>query len=381
MEEIKNISNILGDHNINLQNITAQNINIITGKEENAEVTAKKHVIAAHIAELIKQLDLKNKNKEELKTSANIDDFEDVNFDDLIDAIKFDNCILFIGPEISVDEKGNSIHEKFYQSISTRNTEYDSKESFFEPNSETKLINKMKRFYTESFHYENKSGYEILEKLAQIPFNMIVSAAPDDTLHRIFDSHNKKHTFVYYNEDEQEVNEPSKENPIIFNFLGNPAINGKYVFTFQQFHDYINQKQVIKIPVNIEAKVSEAVHYLFIGFDFEKWYNRLALISFKLNEKTDSYTFNNTKLTDSVKAFIVKQFNISYIDKYSNDFVDILLQKTHEAKLTISLSDVFVKNTLSALERIRVKAIDINKLEMLMDIENEMKQIKNKFFS
>jgi len=79
----------------------------------------------------------------------------------------------------------------------------------------------------------------------QIPFNLIISASPDDTLHRIFDSHNKKHNFISYNEDEQDVDEPSKDMPLIFNFLGNAGFNGKFIFTFQQFHDYINQKQVI----------------------------------------------------------------------------------------------------------------------------------------
>jgi hypothetical protein len=138
---------------------------------------------------------------------------------------------------------------------------------------------------------------------------------------------------------------------------------------------------VIKIPVNIEAKVKEAVHYLFIGFDFEKWYNRLALISFKLNEKTESFTFGNLNLSENAKNFILKQFNISYIDQHYNDFIDVLLQQTHKAGLTVSLSEIFVRNTLSSLERIRAKAIDINKLEQLMDVESDLRAIKDKYFS
>jgi len=224
------------------------------------------------------------------------------------------------------------------------------------------------------------SFIKVLVPKKQIPFNLIISAAPDDTLHQIFDNHNKKHSFLYYNEEELDIEEPTKENPVIFNFLGNPATNGKFIFTFQQFYDYINQKQIIKMPVNIEAKVSEAVQFIFLGFDFEKWYNRLALASFNFNNGTESITFNNSKLSPETKLFIEKQFNISYIDKEYNEFVDVLLQQTHKADLTFSLSDIFVENTLNAMERIRVKAIDINKLEKLIEIDNDLKRIKEKFF-
>jgi hypothetical protein len=378
--ETNNKIHTFGDNNIELQNITARDINIITGKEDNSEVKAKKESIATNIVELIKQLNDKSKENEAFTSSASIDDFDDVEFDDLIDAIKFDNCILFVGPEIAVNNDGKNIHEEFYDSINSKKIKYDSKEGFFSPDSETKLINKMKRFYSETFHTENQAGYDLLEKLAQIPFNLIVSASPDDTMHRIFDTHNKKHSFVYYNEDEQVVDEPNKDNPVVFNFLGNPSNNGKFIFTFEQFHDYINKKRVIKIPVNIEAKVAEAVHYLFIGFNFEKWYNRLALLSFKLNEDVESYTFSDSKISEETKEFIEEQFNISYIDNDYNDFVDVLLGKTHEAGLTYSLNEIFISNTLNALDRIRVKAIDINKLGELIEIENEMNQIKDKFF-
>ncbi len=378
--EITNINKILGDQNVSLQNITANDIKIITGREENPEVSAKKNQIAEQIALMIQKLDASMIEQLVAEPTLTTDDFEDIDFDDLVDAVSFGNCILFIGPELSLNESGGSLHEKFYESISKKNMEYDPEDHFFMPGSETKLTNRMKRYYSNTFHDENKAGYKILEKLASIPFHLIVSAAPDDTLHRIFDEHNIEHTFVHYNGDEQEVPEPTKEHPIIYNFMGNPAANGKYIFTFQQFHDYIKQKQLTKVPLNIEAKVSEAVHYLFVGFDFEKWYNRLALLSFKLNPETESFTFAQSKMTENIKEFIHKQFNISYIDQNYNDFVDVLLHETHQAGLSKSLQEVFVQNTLNALERIRVKTIDINKLELLMEVEQDMNRMKEKYF-
>lgn len=375
----QNIAHLLGNNNINLQNITGADITINSGNEENPEVTSKKKELANTIADLVKKLGNIQKDDLQFQTKLTEDDFEGVDFSALIDAIKFDNCIVFIGPELSIDPTGKSLHEAFYESINSNSLKYNPEEGFFMPDSETGLINKMKRFYTDTFHQENATGYEILEKIGQIPFTLFISAAPDDTLHRIFDNHNKKHTFLFYNESEQSTEEPSKENPIIYNFLGYPESNGKFIFTFQQFHSYLNQKKHIKIPVNIESKVSDAVHYLFLGFNFEKWYNRLALLSFNLN-KTDSYAFGSSNLKSSVKEFINKQFNISYINNNYNDFVDILLQKAHDEGIAESLSKIFVQNTILTLERLRIKAIDITKLEKLLEIEDDLIDIQQKFF-
>lgn len=377
--ESQNVANLLGDKNINLQNITGSDITIITGNEENPEVTSKKKELANTIADLLKRLDTMQKDQQNLLSGQSENEFEDVDFDELIEAIKFDNCILFIGPELSTDEKGKSLHETYYESINSKNLSYNSEEGFFMPDSETGLINKMKRYYTETFHQENNTGYQILEKIGQIPFTLIISAAPDDTLHRIFDKYNVKHKFIYFNETEQSVEDPSKENPVIYNFLGYPESNGKFIFTFQQFHNYINQKRSIKIPVNIESKVIEAVHYIFLGFDFDRWYNRLALLSFNLN-KTDSYAFGDINLKTSVKEFINKQFNISFINKNYNGFVDNLLRKVKDEGISKSLSETFVTNTADTLEDLRVKAIDITKLELLIKIEEELKNIEQKFF-
>ncbi len=368
--EIQNISNILGDHNINLQHITAHDINIITGKEENPEVKAKKEEIANRIAELIKKLDNHQKNNTVASNDLSDEGLEDIDFENLTNAIQYENCVLFIGPELSMNEEGKSIHEKFYES---NGAEFNKTEGFFMPGADKKLKSKIMKYYNETFHQENFRGNEILEKIAQIPFNLIISAAPDDTLHRIFERNNKPHQFLFFDGTKQQVQEPDKANPVVFNFLGNPAVNGKYIFTHQQFHDYINEKLEVKIPTEIEAKVKEAEHYIFLGFDFAKWYNRLLLFSFNL--ETDGYAFSPHKMEKQLADYYKRQFKISCIEKHFNHFVDYLLQKTHEASLTISLSEIFVKNTAQALQYIRVRAVDMNKLVDLTNLEKELEQI------
>ena len=340
-----------GDNNIELQNITARDINIITGKETNPEITNKKKEVAEKTANLINQLanlQIKTQGENNLD-KINAADFEDIFWDDLIEAIEFGNCILFVGQDIASDEDGNSLHENFFKSISKRKIEYNEQDGFFMPGADKQIKIKAMNFYNKEFPKINKNGYNILRKLSEIPFCLTISITPDDTMHQIFEKYNKKHDFLYFNSTKQQTEEPTKESPIIYNLLGNTKINGKYIFTHEQFYEYINSKQEVKIPTEVETKVSEAAHYLFIGIDFNKWYNRLLLFTLNLDNEVESYSFNAEHITEINQDFINQQFNVSFINSNYNGFTDILLQKCQKADLSKSLIDTFIENTLKSI--------------------------------
>ena len=202
-----------GDNNIELQNITARDINIITGKETNPEITNKKEEIAEKIAKLINQLaNLQTKSDENNISEINQEDFEDIFWDDLTEAIEFGNCVLFIGQDIASDENGNSLHEIFCKSISKRKIEYNEQDGFFMPGSDKQIKIKAMNFYNKDFPKLNINGYNILKKLSEIPFCLTISVTPDNTMHQIFEKYNKKHDFLYFNGTKQQTEEPTKEN-------------------------------------------------------------------------------------------------------------------------------------------------------------------------
>jgi len=366
-----------GDNNIELQNITARDINIITGNETSPEIKNKKTEIAENIVNLIKQLATFQSKKEENISENKIEteQFNDIFWDDLIEAIEFGNCVLFLGQDIATDKNGNSLHEEFYKSISKRKIEYNEQDGFFMPGADKQIKIKAMNFYNKEFTQTNKNGYNILQKLSQIPFSLTISISPDDTMERILKKYNKEHTFLYFNGTKQETEEPTKEKPIIYNLLGNTAVNGKYIFTHEQFYEYINSKQEVKIPTEIETKVKEAAHYIFIGIDFNKWYNRLLLFTLNLDNEVESYSFNTDSTTEINQDFINQQFNISFIDSNFNDFTDTLLQKCKKAGLYKSVIDTFIENTLKSIEKLKNKAIDTDSIEKLSEIETGIDEI------
>jgi hypothetical protein len=376
-----NKNHTFGDSNISLQDITARDIKIITGKESNQEVRQKKEEVARRIAVLLTQLaDISNEEiQKNSEFNADESDFCDIGWDDLLMSIEEGKCVLFIGQDIFKDVNGNSLHEEFFKSISGRKIEYDEKDGFFLPGTDKQIETKALNFYTKKFYLQNNLAYDLLYKLAQIPFALIVQISPDNTMQQIFENYNKIHEFKCYKPNEkQECCEPSIENPVIYNLLGNAASNGKYIYTHEQFYKYVNEEQAVKIPVEIEDKIKDVPNYLFIGIDFNKWYNRLLLFTLNLYENAEAYTFNSKSTDSFIQNFINKQFNIISIEQNYNDFISLLIHKCKDKGVFKPLSNTFVENTLNNFNVLKDKAYKADSLTELSDIENELDCISEK---
>lgn len=385
--DVSNTSNISGQNITSLQNIQARDITIISGKETDPEIKRVKNEIASQIANLIQlvSLQVKEGDSEESGLESYSEAFEDIDFDDLLKAIEYENCVLFLGPDISVDENGESLHEKFFRNISNPKRKYIDSEGFFMPGSETRLINVSKDYYSKEFPLQNKTGTNLLKKLAQIPFRLIVSLAPDDTMHRIFREYNMPHkAFAYsgvkHEEDEPVSNGTDENVTVIYNALGNAAENGRYVYSHKQLNEYIKSDEDIKFPLDVEVKIKkdETTHYLFLGFDFNKWHIRLLMFELNLLPEVESYAFDANKTGENNREFIKKQFNIDCIEANFSEFTDTLLKKSKEAGLTRSLDRTFVEEMLKDLEGLRIKTVDAGTLAELTELLKQADVIREK---
>ncbi len=341
-------------------------------KEQNKEFNEKTNELFTKLANL--QLKYQNIETEYFNEANKA--FDDIYFDDLIEAIESGQCVLFIGQDLSVDDNNISLHEKFFKRISRRRIEYNQKDGLFMPKSEKQIELKALNYYNKKFNDDNKIGNNILNKIAQIPFSLIISVTPDNTIHQIFDKYNKKHSYFYYNKGtKHNVEEPTKEDPVIYNMLGDTGFDGKYIFTHKQFYEYINQKQEVKIPFEIENKIKDVAHYLFLGFDFNKWQNRLLLFSLNLYNEADAYTFDADKIEDINQEFINQQFNITFIKNNYNDFVNVLLQKCEKEKLNKPLIETFITNINEDITKVIAKTENFNNLADLIKIEKKIDAI------
>jgi len=380
-----NTSNIAGNSNNLFQGLTAGgDITIIIGKDLPVEVKQQKESLNVKLNDLksifaIIEEKLKNIQQPGTFNPPEDDDvYNAIQWDELLDAIEFQGCVLFIGPEISVNSQGKSLHHEFYIDLSkgNRDIEYLENEGYFSPESDEIILYKVLKYYSTEFPKKNIAGRKILEQLAQVPFSLIISLCPDDTIHRVFTDYELNHRFLAYDDTKPEVEPMSNENPVLYNILGNAAGNGKYIFTHKNFYDRIKN---VYIPPEIKKKIKDASHYLFIGFDFNKWYNRLLLFILDFDPKKRGVyrmSIGNKDVNDDIERFIEQQYNITFIDNDFNQFIEWLIQNVkNKGKLRKLNQDFLVKNYLK-LTSLSAQAGNEDDLDALRKTEAQLGEIE-----
>lgn len=305
----------------------------------------------------------------------------------ILRALQEEKCILFLGPEISTDANRNSLHDQFYLSLTDdpeSDLEYNPEEGFFQPHNDPWFNSDIQNYYAEAFPKENQTGNKIITALAALPFKLIISMAPDDSVHRIFSQYDLEHEFIFYDKVKLPEVKPTKEKPVIFNMLGSPVhceSDRPYIFTYADLYDYL---QSVQIPGSIKSEIRNAVHYLFLGFDFNKWYNRLILYVLNLIEGKES-KIRQLIEPESIDArnldFLKKQFNISAVENDYLRFTEELTTQAREANIAANLETAFAEKQLTVLEHITAELFDAEKMTELKEIEEKLTLTRQKLES
>jgi len=380
-----NTSNIAGNNNNSFVGLTAGgDITIIIGKDLPAEVKQQKEMFNVKLKELAETMVLIDEKittaqkPETFIPPENNQTYETTAWRKLTQALRQEVCVLFIGPEISVNSQGKSLHHEFYMQLAQENSEieYLENEGYFSPESDDIVLPDAIDFYSFDFPKKNIVGRKILEQLAQVPFSLIISICPDDTMHKVFDDYNLSHEFLVHDGTKHEVEPMTPEKPMIYNILGNvSSINGKYIFTHENFYNYLNK---VIIPAEIKKKIKDATHYLFIGFDFNKWYNRLLLFILDFEQKRGGdrrMTIGTKNVKEDIEKFIAKQFKITFVDHDYSQFIEWFTYKVKEENMLRNLNQGFLQNSVLRLKSLSAKISAEDNLDELVKIDRQVVEL------
>jgi len=315
--------------------------------------------------------------------------------DNIIKALKHEDAVLFVGPDLATNVNGVSLYKTFCIDISNKNKDkitYDEKEGFFFFN-DPLFKNEVKYLFKE-YYDDVKLDNLLLQKIAEIPFHLIISLTPDDILHKVFTNFNVEHEFAYYDGYKSEPQKPTQQKPLIYNLLG-LASDAKYILTEEDFYNYIEavlSKNLL--PVKLRSALDKASNYIFVGFEFDKWYVRLLLLilSFHLNkDEKRSHAIKPENVKFLFQKLIEKQFEITFVETGNSLFINDLHSKTVETKLNrklISTMDL-VKNEITEkttlLNRYKEKldlggepTDEIKWEKAIAQLETEIKDLKQK---
>ena len=242
-------------------------------------------------------------------------------------AIKNNECVLFIGPELLQCKEGTTL-EAFnrYFSLQLSST-LTNKGVYFDENSKTSLSYIANRYEdipnttnrdlgklaVKSFAGANVYK-EVYKKITPLKFPLIISTNPDDILEKEYASQHIPFTAGYYDRSNQNKNEPvyDENKTIIYKIFG--SFESPYSILFTDNDRVQFSKNVVKndpqIPPVIKVLL-ENKYCLFLGFNFEEWH---------LNILIDCLGLSRADKEEKIFALLMEQARESNIENFEKNY-------------------------------------------------------------
>lgn len=251
------------------------------------------------------------------------------------DPILKEKCILILGPNISVTDSGKSINELLKQTIESTLGEatiknYFSDDEFFQfedDNDENTALGLISDFFS------TMEPSALQQKIAEIPFHLIISTSPDHLLVDLFKKKNYDYTYAYYSKkgENKDVEKPSSTKPLIYNLFGDMDNAESIVYTYDQLFEYLEavfSRQ--DLPPTLKSILNNETNFLlFVGFRYEKWYFKLLLRLLKLYKIKSKYGSGKDPSikVELIKNFYTEQFGVKFIDYDEMSIIDAIYDK------------------------------------------------------
>ncbi len=248
----------------------------------------------------------------------------------IIEDIKEQKCVLFLGPEAVTSGDSTSYHEALCRYLDTDKSnaeKFYAKDGFFffaDRIAKMDIHSSIRSFYRQPF---DKSIYDII---AQLPFHLVVSLNPDTFLADAMTKAGIEHQAAYYSikADHSKMTVPTTEKPLVFNLFGKLGVNESLLLSYDDLFKFmfnvIGQKD---LPIPLRTALNNAGYFLFLGFSFDKWYSQILL---KILNPDDSFRLQlaiDRSIMPETKSFIMKEFVIEFEDIGTEEYINLLHQK------------------------------------------------------
>jgi TIR domain len=229
-------------------------------------------------------------------------------------------CVLVLGPELSVDQQGMSYRSYFRKLASDKNTgifNYFEEENLFSFNDQAALKN-TRRLVKE--FYRNSGDRALLEMIARIRFPLIINVCPDLALNNVYEKAGIPFKPGYFIKDPstkfKDLPYPTKELPVIYNIFGSVDPDTTLILDHSKLYETIQYLLPDNsLPESIENYLNQVSGFILLGLKFDSWYYQLLCHKLKLKEYNKSKTnisassFNDTS---SVSVVMRKHFEIDF---------------------------------------------------------------------
>ncbi len=271
-----------------------------------------------------------------------------IDWDFIIETIKAEKCILFLGPGIfSANSGGPTLEDALIEHLNpAENTDiqaYYKQDHLFLFNSrarKTKTFYKIKSFYDNPF----PEADDILGKIAEIPFHFIMNVTPDKLISRAFNKRNIRHKFHFYWKKmapDEDIKVPNANNPTVYNMLGCIDRQESMVLTHTDLFEFFESVFAgNSLPERYKRLIKEANNFIFLGIPFERWYMQLLMRILYLHNDFDFVRYaSNQSINEEVRSFCFEQFKIEFVPTHIHEFINSLHAKCAESSILRALEE------------------------------------------
>ncbi|CAN5403363.1 hypothetical protein BH11BAC3_BH11BAC3_07720 [soil metagenome] len=262
---------------------------------------------------------------------------EPIDWKFIVKSIEKQKCIIFLGPELfRTKDNTRSKQQEFFENLASKNPQrilsynQDGFLLFSSPEERIRFFMEIKDFF------EERNEDEVIKKIAEIPFHVAVSINPDISLKRFFVQKNYPHVFEYFDKNvKKDITEtPTSKKPLLYNLFGSVTNPETLLLTHDDLFEYFRAFMGNNLlPQELRTALDKADDYIFLGFQFDKWYIQLILSLLKLNDKSSKfvrYALANT-ISNDTKTMCINHYKIQFIGADNHVFINTLYGKCREA--------------------------------------------------
>jgi TIR domain/SIR2-like domain len=250
-------------------------------------------------------------------------------------------CVLLLGPELSVDKYGNYYKSYFKQLEKDEESyisNYFSAENLFafvDEYGSSIITEKIKNFY------DIVGDRVLLDMISRIEFPLIFNVCPDKALNKVYCEKNITFESGFFSKESKPLFNnlplPSKKLPIIYNIFGSIDNDQSIILTHAKLFETIEHLLPEKsLPDNIEIFLKNASSFIFLGFKFDSWYyqlicHKLGLVtvnSKKASLSVPSYEDN----VDTVSIVMGKYFNMNFTQENPAQTIENIIEHCERKK-------------------------------------------------
>ena len=247
---------------------------------------------------------------------------DNFNWDEEFSLLNLEETVLLIGhnfyPSIHKD-----LNERLSKDLHKKLTAFYDRDGLFlfeDSSSKTRAQSVSAQFYKNL-----TPNQDILNKIIELPFPLIISANPDHFLLDSFKNANFKHQFDYYfsnnasKKHEIKLEEPTAENPILFNLFGSIEQPASLILDYDDlFKLFKNLFSDSNLPDKVKVFLSRIKTYIFIGFHFERWYTQMFIRYINMHEdhygnQNQNYVLKTILPDNKYSLFFKEQFKLRFI--------------------------------------------------------------------